>query len=101
MRCSIEEAENLVLSQVRFINVVLEECRKRNQDLADKFGPAYGKFVGLGTVYEEAIHSLRKVKLELDEFLDIVRSSARREGARRPNSRIRDIVFEQSENKSE
>jgi len=77
MNCSIEEAEHSALSQVKFINAVLEECRKRNQDLSIKFGPSYGKFVGIGTVYEEAIHSLRKVKAELDGFLDTLRANYR------------------------
>jgi len=87
MNCSIEEAERSALSQVKFINAVLEECRKRNQDLTTKFGPSYGKFVGIGTVYEEAIHSLRKVKSELDGFLDVIRENLRREVIRRPKVR--------------
>jgi len=87
MNCSIEEAERSALSQVKFINAVLEECRKRNQDLNGKFGSSYGKFVGIGTVYEEAIHSLRKVKSELDGFLDVVRDNVRREASRRPKPR--------------
>jgi hypothetical protein len=75
----LEEMEAKVLREVKFINYILEECRKRNKALADDFGMSYGKFVGVGTVYEEAIHSLRKVKGELDEFLKTVRGNLRDE----------------------
>jgi hypothetical protein len=75
VNCSKAEAEQLVLNQVRFINLILEECRKRNKLLEEKFGVSYGKLIGIGSVYEEAIHSLRKVKTELDQYLNIVRTS--------------------------
>lgn len=75
MSIPVEEAEKSALSQVKFINYVLEECRRRNKDLLDTFGMSYGKFVGVGTVYEEVIHALRKTKGELDGFLKIVRSN--------------------------
>jgi len=71
----IEEAENIALNQVKFINFILEECRKRNKELEEKFGPTYGKFVGIGTVYEDVICAMRKVKKELDDFLGIIREN--------------------------
>jgi hypothetical protein len=77
MNIPLEEAERVALNQVKFLNFVLEECRKRNKELEEKFGTAYGKLVGTGTVYEEAICSLRKVKGELDEFLNIIRADVR------------------------
>lgn len=84
MNMTLEQTEARVLSQVKFINAVLEECRKRNKELTDDFGMCYGKFVGVGTVYEEVIHSLRKVKGELDEFLKTVRENIVREHGSRP-----------------
>jgi hypothetical protein len=72
-----EEVERTVLSEVKFINYMLEECRKRNKNLSDEMGMCYGKLIGVGTVYEEAIHALRKVKGELDEFLRVVRANMR------------------------
>lgn len=77
MRIPLEEAERTALAQVKFLNFVLEECRKRNKELEEKFGTDYGKLIGTGTVYEEAICALRKVKGELDEFLNIIRADVR------------------------
>jgi len=74
---TIEEVERTVLSEVKFINYMLEECRKRNKTLSEEVGMSYGKLIGVGTVYEEAIHALRKVKGELDKYLGVVRSSMR------------------------
>ena len=87
MNITLEQAEARILSQVKFINSVLEECRRRNKELADGFGMSYGKFVGVGTVYEEVIHSLRKVKGELDEFLKVLRSNISREYNQKPSRR--------------
>ena len=74
---TLEEAEHTVLEQVKFLNFVLEECRRRNKALEALLGMSYGKFVGIGTVYEEAVCSLRKVKAELDEYLGCVRGELR------------------------
>lgn len=74
---TLEETERSVLSEVKFINLMLEECRKRNKTLSETLGMSYGKLIGVGTVYEEAIHSLRKVKGELDEYLKVVRGNMR------------------------
>lgn len=73
----LEDTERRILSEVKFINSILEECRRRNKSLQDNFGMSYGKFIGVGTVYEEAIHSMRKVKGELDEYLRVIRESMR------------------------
>jgi hypothetical protein len=71
------EAEEMVLSQVRFVNVVLEECRRRNKELAEALGASYAKFVGLNMVYEEGVCAFRKVKSELDKYLGILRTTQR------------------------
>lgn len=70
---SIEQAESLVLEQVKFVDFVLEQARKRNEELATGLGMSYGKLVGLGTPFEEVIHSMRKVKKELDGYLKVLR----------------------------
>lgn len=79
MKIPMEEAERVALGNVKFLNMMLEECRRRNKELEEKFGTDYGKLIGTGTVYEEAICALRKVKGELDEFLKIIREKARSE----------------------
>lgn len=71
----IEERERRILNEVKFINYMLEECRRRNKRLQNDFGMSYGKFVGVGTVYEEAIHAMRKVKSELDTYLRAIRDN--------------------------
>ena len=70
---SIEQAERLILDQVKFIDFVLKEIRKRNKELQDGLGMSYAKLVGLGTPFEEAVHSFRQVKGELDGYLKILR----------------------------
>ena len=93
MNIPLEEAERVALGNVKFLNMMLEECRRRNKELEDMFGTDYGKLIGTGPVYEEAICSLRKVKGELDEFLKIVREKVRaefvhqRHGQRTPRPR--------------
>lgn len=70
------EVEEAVLDQVRFLNYVLEECRKRNRGLQEILGASYGKYVGIGAPYEEAICCLRKVKTELDGYLKTIRAES-------------------------
>jgi len=69
----IEQAERLILDQVKFIDFVLKEIRKRNKDLEDGLGMSYAKLVGLVAPFEEAIHSFRQVKKELDGYLKTLR----------------------------
>lgn len=87
MNIPLEEAERIALGNVKFLNMMLEECRKRNKELEDRFGTDYGKLIGTGTVYEEAICALRKVKGELDEFLKIIRGKAHEELVRQRRQR--------------
>ena len=74
MEITIEQAERIALDQVKFINSLLEQLRARNESFKDALGMTYAKLVGLGTPYEEAIHSMRKVKTELDEYLARIRA---------------------------
>lgn len=74
MEITIEQAERIALDQVKFINSVLEQLRARNESFQLALGMTYAKLVGLGTPYEEAIHSLRKVKTELDRYLSAIRA---------------------------
>ncbi len=67
------EAENILLEQVKFVGQILEALRKRNSKLSEEVGMNYAKIVGLVTPYEEAIHSMRKVKRELDVCLKLLR----------------------------
>lgn len=71
---SEEMVESLIVEEVKFLNLTLKECRRRNEFLQQRLGSSYAKYIGLGTPYEEAIHSLRKVKGEMDGYLETVRS---------------------------
>ena len=94
-RQSLEYIERIILEQVRFLNLVLEEARKRNKFLSEKLEMSYAKLIGLGTPYELMIHSLRQVKREMDMYLKIIRdkmmeaekqSSSSRKRRRKPKS---------------
>lgn len=80
---SIWRAERTILSQVKFVNLVLEELRKRNKILSDDLGMTYGKLIGLGTPFEELIHHTRKVKVEFDDYLRILRGMILKEEKKR------------------
>ena len=70
---SIEHAEGLILDQVKFVDFVLKEIRKRNEELQEGLGMTYAKLVGLATPFEEGVRAFRKVKGELDDYLKILR----------------------------
>ena len=70
---TFDQAEHVLLEQVKFVGSLLEEIRRSNKLMEEKLGRSYAKLVGLGTPYEEAIHSLRQVKLELDTYLKTIR----------------------------
>jgi len=69
-----ERQEQIVLEQVKFIDLMLEEIRNRNKTLQEELGMSYAKYIGIGTPYEECIHILRKVKSEFDIYLKTARS---------------------------
>jgi len=68
------EYEAIVLDQVKFLNYILEEIRRRNKELSEKFEMSYAKIVGIASPYEEAIAALRKVKNEFDNYLGVIRN---------------------------
>lgn len=70
---TLERQERVVLDQVKFIDLILEEIRNRNKMLQAELGMSYAKLVGIGTPYEDCIHSLRKVKSEFDAYLKLIR----------------------------
>lgn len=70
---TIEQAEQVVLNEVKFVGSVLEEIRRSNKQMGEELGNSYAKLIGLGTPYEEAINALRKVKSELDMYLKLIR----------------------------
>lgn len=70
---NFDQVEYVLLKEVKFVGVLLEEIRRSNKIMQEKMGNNYAKLIGLGTPYEEAIHSLREVKLELDTYLKIIR----------------------------
>jgi len=70
---SLDQAEHVLLEQVKFVGSLLEEIRRSNKLMEEKLGRSYAKLVGLATPYEEAIHALRQVKLELDTYLKTIR----------------------------
>ena len=67
------QIEQIILDQVKFLNIMLEQLRKRNKLLDEKFGIHYAKMIGLGTPFEELIHHTRNVKSEFDSYLKIIR----------------------------
>jgi hypothetical protein len=71
---SIERQEQIILEQVKFIDLMLEEIRIRNTSLQVDLGMSYAKYVGISTPYEECIHTLRKVKKEFDIYLKTARN---------------------------
>lgn len=70
---TLDQAEHVLLEQVKFVGSLLEEIRRSNKLMEEKLGRSYAKLIGLGTPYEEAIHALREVKLELDIYLKTIR----------------------------
>lgn len=70
---ALEQVERKILASVKFIDVVLKEIRNQNKELQDDLGMSYAKHIGLVSPFEEAIHSLRKVRGELDSYLQTVR----------------------------
>lgn len=81
---TVERQEQIILEQVKFLDITLEEIRGRNKNMQEELGNSYAKLIGLGTPYEECIHSLRKVRGEFESYLKIVRSEimARLNGSR-------------------
>jgi hypothetical protein len=81
MDIELEEVEQIIVGEIQFINYVLEEFRRRNKIVEEQLGMSYAKHTGKITVYEDAIHAVRKVKNEVDQFLVIIRDKIRRNSA--------------------
>jgi len=75
----IEIIEKLLADQVRFLDIMLQETRKQNALMKNTLDSSYAKLIGLGTPYEECIHSLRKVRKDFNTYLSIIRNTMIRE----------------------
>lgn len=69
MIVTIEEAEKIILDEVKFINFILEEARARSARMKEKLGMSYAKFTGITTAYERFIPVCRDIKRDTDEYL--------------------------------
>ncbi len=71
---TLEQIERKFLASVKFIDVVLKEIKNQNKELQDGLGMSYAKYIGLISPFDEAIQCLRKVRSELDSYLQKVRA---------------------------
>jgi len=69
----IEIIEKMLADQVRFLDIMLQETRKRNKLMSETLDSSYAKLIGLGTPYEECIHALRDVRKDINTYLSIIR----------------------------
>lgn len=70
---TLEQKEREILASVKFIDVVLKEIRNKDKELKDGLGMSYAKYIGITSPFEEAVRCLRKVRGELDSYLQRVR----------------------------
>ena len=75
----IEVIEKMLADQVRFLDIMLQETRKRNKLMSETLDSSYAKLIGLGTPYEECIHALRDVRKDINTYLSIIRDKMMRE----------------------
>jgi len=92
-KISIDVIEKELNDQLQFLNIVIQQVRKRNEFLRQILGPTYAKLIGLGTPYEECIHSLRQVYNEFKKYLEIVRNRMIEESRRNSQKRGRRKSF--------
>lgn len=71
---SLEQIEREILASVKFIDVILKEIRNKDKELKNNLGMSYAKYIGLTSPFEESVRCMRKVRGELDSFLQTVRS---------------------------
>lgn len=71
---ALEQIEREILASVKFIDVILKEIRNKDKELKDGLGMSYAKYIGLTSPFEEAVCCLRKVRGELDSYLQATRS---------------------------
>lgn len=76
----IEMIEKIFADQVRFLDIMLQETRKRNKLLKETLdSTSYAKLIGLGTPYEKCVYSLREVRREMSMYLSVIRDKIMRE----------------------
>jgi hypothetical protein len=71
---SLEQIEREILASVKFIDVILKETRSKDKELRENLGMHYAKHIGLTSPFEEMVKCLRKVRGELDLYLQMVRN---------------------------
>jgi hypothetical protein len=70
---NLSEYESLLVNQIKFVDIVLEEMRRRSSIFLNDSDMRYAKIIGISTPYEESINNIRKTKSELDSCLCVVR----------------------------
>lgn len=68
-----EFAESFVADQVKFINLMLQEIRKRDKRCKEVLGDSYGKAIGFLTPFLKCGSELRKVRTDLGIYLATTR----------------------------
>ena len=68
-----EFAESFAADQVKFINLVLQEIRKRDKRCKEVLGDSYGKAIGFLTPFLKCGSELRKVRTDLGVYLATTR----------------------------
>jgi len=68
-----EFAENFVADQVKFINLMLQEIRKRDKRCKHVLGDSYGKAIGFLAPFLKCGSELRKVRTDLGLYLTTTR----------------------------
>ena len=68
-----EFAENFVADQIKFINLMLQEIRKRDKRCKLVLGDSYGKAIGFLTPFLKCGSELRKVRTDLGSYLATTR----------------------------
>ena len=75
MSIPIEVIEKELLRQVKFVDVVLQEIRDRNEELRNRLGTSYAKFVGVIAPYDCVVRELRETKSNFDSYLKAAREN--------------------------
>ena len=68
-----EFAESFVADQVKFINLMLQEVRKRDKRCQTVLGDSYGKAIGFTSPFLKCGSELRKVRTDLGVYLATTR----------------------------
>jgi len=71
---TLEYIENRILRSAKFVDLLIQEIRKENKELQEALGISYAKYIGLGSPFERALHVLKDVKKDFNNYLEIVRN---------------------------